>query len=358
MKIRGLLLPLLRQVSALLLARPTSLLVTLSILLQVGVLDLSLVGCGPLLLRLPLTRVVTLLATARLLIQQLYLFLLLLGLLLFLQLLLKDLLLLILELPFTLLPVENGVAHHLGAEEVNGVVAHEVLDGVAAVVDLAELDEERDQVEELLVLHVIVPGDDGNCLLGLQHVGRGRVVEDHCIFCTSADLAHVLGEDTLHVSAVLTEETSCAEAVGVHLVHEWVGVLGETRCEDDHLVVLGHGPEEIVDAWPLLHKDLAGVAIDVDRNNKIRILNLIELTVHEGLIQIQHECFHSLAALGRWTQQPPTRLLLSFIIASVGPWWNFNVTSLCFRPVFRSVLLSHHRHRIYLSLRNLRHHGF
>lgn len=88
---------------------------------------------------------------------------------LFLQLLLEDLLLLV--LPVALLPVENSVAHHLGAEEVNGVVAHEVLDGVAAVVDLAELNEERDQVEELLVLDVVVPGDDGNSLLGLQHVG-------------------------------------------------------------------------------------------------------------------------------------------------------------------------------------------
>ena len=219
MEIRGLLLPLLRKISALLLASTASFLVTLRILLQVCVLDLSLVGCSPLLLRFPLTRVVTLLATVRLLIQQLYLLLLVLGLLLFLQLLLEDLLLLVLELPFALLPVQNRVAHHLGAEEVNGVVAHEVLDGVAAVVDLAELDEERDQVEELLVLHVVVPGDDWNGLLGLQHVGGRRVVEDYCIFWTSADLAHVLGEDTLHVGAVLTEQASCAEAVGVHLVH-------------------------------------------------------------------------------------------------------------------------------------------
>lgn len=69
MQIRGLLLPLLHKIGALLLAGSASFLITLRIVLQVGVLDLSLVGCSPLLLRLPLTRVVPLLASARLLIQ-------------------------------------------------------------------------------------------------------------------------------------------------------------------------------------------------------------------------------------------------------------------------------------------------
>ena len=147
LKIRGLLLPLLGQVSAWLLARGAASLLATWRILQVGVLDLSLVGCGPLLLRLPLARVVPLLSTTLFLVQKLYLFLPLLRLLLFLQLLLQDLLLLKLELPFALLPVEYSVTHHLGPEEVDGVVAYEVLDGVSAIVDLAELNEEWDQVE-------------------------------------------------------------------------------------------------------------------------------------------------------------------------------------------------------------------
>lgn len=356
-QVSGLLLPLLRKLGALLLARSTSFLAARRIVLQIGVLDLSLVGCGPLLLRLPLTRMVPLLAAGLLLVQQLYLFLLLLGFLLLLQLLLEDLLLLVLELPLSFLPVQNGVAHHLGAEEVNSVIAHEVLDGVAAVVDLAELDEERDQVEELLVLHVIVPGDDWDRLLGLEHVGRWRVVEDDCILRISANLAHVFREHTLHVGAVLTEQASRAKAIGVHLVHEWVGVLRETRGEDDHLEVLCHYAEEIVDAGPLLHKDLARVAVDVHGNDKVRILDLVELTVHKCFVQVQHECLHSFVSLGRWTQQSPAGLFLSLVVASVGTRWYFDVATLRFRSVFWGVLLIHHWHWIYLSLRDLRHHG-
>lgn len=128
---------------------------------------------------------------------------------------------------------------------------------------------------------------------------------------------------------MLSEQTSRAESISVHLVHEWVGVLGQTRCEDDHLIVLGHDPQEIVDTWALLHKDLAGVAVDVDWYDKVWILYLIELTVYERLIQVQNKCFHSLAAFGWWSQQAPARLFLPFVLPSVAL-RNFDVTSLRF----------------------------
>lgn len=284
LKVGGFLLPLLDQVRALLLPRTASLLAARRVVLHVGALDLSLVGCGPLLLRLPLSRMVPLLAAALLLVEQLYLFLLLICLLLFLQLLLEHLLLLVLKLPLPFLPVEDGVAHHFGPEEVHRVVAHEVLDCLPAVLDLAELNEERDQVEQLLVLRVVVPRHDGNGLLGLKHVRRRRVVEDDCVLGGPANLAHVFGEDSLHVGAVLTKQAGGAVPVGVHLVHERIGVLRQTRGEDDHLEVLCHHPKEVVHARPLLHEDLARVAVDVDRNNEVWVLDLVELAVDQGLI--------------------------------------------------------------------------
>ena len=91
------------RIAALLLAG-TSFLATGHVALQVCVLDLSLVGCGPLLLRISFPRLISILSSILLLVKKLDL-LLLLGFLLLLKLLLKYLLLLVLELPISLLPI-------------------------------------------------------------------------------------------------------------------------------------------------------------------------------------------------------------------------------------------------------------
>ena len=313
-------------------------------------------GCSPLLLRFPLPGMLSFLASILLLVQQLDL-LLLFCLLLLLKLLLEHLLLLVLELPLSILPVQDGIADHFSTKEVHGVVADKVLDGFPAIVDLTKLDKEWDQVDKLLIFYIIVPGYDWDGLLRLQHVSRRRVVKNDGILGTSADFTHVFCEDALHVGAVLTEEAGCAEAIGIHLVHQGVSVLGQTRREYNDLVIVGHHSEEIVDAGPLLNEDLADVAFDVDRNDEVGVLDLIELTVHQCLIKIQYQRLHALASVRWWTQQAPARLLLPLVIASLGPCWNLDVTTLRFRPVLRRVLLGHHGHRINLSLRHLCHHS-
>ena len=342
------------RIAALLLAG-TSFLATGHIALQVCVLDLSLVGCGPLLLRISFPRMISILSSILLLVKKLDL-LLLLGFLLLLKLLLKYLLLLVLELPISLLPIQDRIAHHLCSQEIDLVVADEVLDGFSAIVDLAELDEQRDQVEKLLIFNIIVPRNNWNGLLRLQHVSRRRVIEDDSILRTSSDLAHVFREHALHVCAVLTEEAGCAESIGIHLVHERISVFGQTRREYNDLVVVGHHAEEIVDARSLLHEDLANVAVNVYWDDEVGVLDLIKLAMHQRLIKIQHECLHAFAPLGWCSQQAPARLLLPLVIASLCPWWNLNVAALRFGPVFRRVLLVHHGHGIYLSLWHLRYH--
>lgn len=193
-------------------------------------------------------------------------------------------------------------------------------------------------------------------MLGLQHVGRRRVIENDGIFCGSSDLAHVLREHALHVRAVLAEEASCAESICIHLVHERISVLGQTRREYNDLVVVGHHAKEIVNARSFLHEDLADVAVDVYGDDEVGVLDLIKLTVHKRLIEIQHERLHAFGSLGRWSQQTPARLLLPLVIAGLSPWWDLDVAALRFGPVFGRVLLVHHWHRIYLSLWHLRDH--
>ena len=115
-----------------------------------------MVGCGPLVLRISLPRMISVLAGMLLLVQKLYL-LLLLCFLLFLKLLLKCLLLLILKLSVSLLAIQDRLADHLCSYEVDLVIAYEVLDSISAIVDLAELDEQRDQVEKLLIFRIVIP---------------------------------------------------------------------------------------------------------------------------------------------------------------------------------------------------------
>jgi hypothetical protein len=133
-----------------------SLLVVCTILLRVCILDLCLMGSCSLLLGLSFPRVISILAVGLLLVQELDL-LLLFGFLLLLQFLLHRLLLLVLKLPFSLLTLDDRVAHHLRSQKVDVVVANKVLDGFTAVVNLTQLNEERNQVEQLLVFHIVVP---------------------------------------------------------------------------------------------------------------------------------------------------------------------------------------------------------
>ena len=55
------------------------------------------------------------------------------------------------------LPVDQDVTDLLGQIEVNRVVLDESLDRVSAVIDLTQLDEERNQIIELTVLRIIIP---------------------------------------------------------------------------------------------------------------------------------------------------------------------------------------------------------
>ena len=102
------------------------------------------------------------------------------------------------------------------------------------------MDQQWNKVEQLSVLGVIVPTDDGYCALRLQHVRTRTVVQDDGILHVPTQFAHILREDSVDVGTVLSEEPHSAEPLGVHLVHEGVSVLGKRSCKDDELEVLRH----------------------------------------------------------------------------------------------------------------------
>ena len=262
------------------------------------------------------------------------------------------LLLLILKsgLLFAFLTLKQNVTDLFCKVKVDGIVFNESLDRISAVVYLRELDEERNQVEQLTVLWIIIPRDNGHGLLWLEHVGRRRVVKNHAVFGSPAQLGHVLGEHTVDIGAVLSEQPHGTVSVCIHLVHQGLSVLGKTCSENDQFVVLSHDLEEVFNSWPLLYEDIADGAFDVDRDDKVRVLDLIELTVHQSFIQIQHQGLHTFTPFRRRSQHTVSLFLVPVVPIP------HHVTALGLRTEFGRLVCMHLRNLSDLALRNLGHH--
>ena len=116
---------------------------------------IRLLPLGFLLLDLVLARLTLAIFVLLLLVPLLGQFLLLLGLLLHFELLLQLKLPLSFLVPF--LFFEQSVADLFGQVEIDSIVLNKTSQSLSAIVDLAKLDEQRDQVIQLTVLGVIVP---------------------------------------------------------------------------------------------------------------------------------------------------------------------------------------------------------
>ena len=204
----------------------------------------------------------------------------------------------------------------------------------------------------MTVLRVIIPGDNRHGLLGLQHVGRRRVIEDHAVLWVAAQPRHVLGEHAIYVGAVLAEQSHRAKSARVHLVHQRLGILRQTCCENDQFVVLGHHFQKVLDSGPLLVEDLADLTLDVDRDDEVRVLDRVELGVHQSLVQIQHQSLHALGSLGLRPQHSvlvlfPAGIAAASIVAALG-----------LRAVLGCLIVIHDGSLCHLALRHLRYHRF
>lgn len=101
---------------------------------------------------------------------------------------------------------------------------------------------------------------------------------------------------------MFTEEPHSAESLCIHLVHQRFGIFRQTCRKNAQFVVFRHFLEEVIDARPLLDEDITDCALDVHRDNEVWVFDLIKLTMHKSLIQIQHQRLHMLASFRRWPQ--------------------------------------------------------
>jgi len=86
---------------------------------------------------------------------------------------------------------------------------------------------------------------------------------------------------------VLSVESHGAIIIRIHLVHQGVGILGETRCENHTFEVLGHCFQELVHTGPLRNVNVANVAIYVYWDYVVGVLYLIELGVDQSFVQVK-----------------------------------------------------------------------
>ena len=79
---------------------------------------------------------------------------------------------------------------------------------------------------------------------------------------------------------MLPEQSAGAKSLGVEDIHQWVGILGQTRGEDDQLVVLGHLFEELCGSRPHLDEDLVLFLLKQDSQDQVTLGWGLKLGAH------------------------------------------------------------------------------
>lgn len=92
----------------------------------------------------------------------------------------------------------------------------------------------------------------------------------------------------------------CHDVMNIQLVQHGIRILAQTCCEYDDLINLAHFFQEVVHARALDYVDIVPVILDFDRYNIISLLDRLEATVHQGLVEIKDEAFASHVLRGDW----------------------------------------------------------
>ena len=137
-------------------------------------------------------------------------------------------------------------------------------DSLSAIIDSGKLNKYWDQIIQLPVLHIIIPRDYGNGLFWLKHVCRWWIVQNNGILGISSDLWHVFGEHSIHICAVLSEQSHRTVFILIHLIHEWISIFGKTCSKNNQFIVLCHHFQKIVDSWSLLNINLTDISLKIE----------------------------------------------------------------------------------------------
>ena len=102
---------------------------------------------------------------------------------------------------------------------------------------------------------------------------------------------------------MLSEQSSCAVAIRVHHIHEWISVLAQAGGVDNYFEVFCHLLKKNINSRAFENVNVAYASIDVHGDRVVLLLHLVELAVNEGLIEVEHESFAALAMFRLRTDQ-------------------------------------------------------
>lgn len=85
---------------------------------------------------------------------------------------------------------------------------------------------------------------------------------------------------------MLSVQSQPDEPVGVEQVHDWVCVECERRGEDDDFVPLRDRSEEVIDSGAFLDVHCVDLALHLEGNHKVRVVDGRERRVHQRLVEI------------------------------------------------------------------------
>jgi len=124
---------------------------------------------------------------------------------------------------------------------------------------LHDLAQQRSDLVQEAVSHVVVPGGNENTVIGLEDEVVRDVVDDDRLVDVTAQQRQVLHQERPVLTRVLPVESVFNVVANVDLVDDLVGVLLQSRSEDHDFVVSSHRFDEL--HAPRSHKEEAIVLV-------------------------------------------------------------------------------------------------
>lgn len=153
---------------------------------------------------------------------------------------------------------------------------------------LNDFTQQRSDLVEEMVSHVIVPRWDENSVVWLQDEVIADVVDDNCLFYVASKQTEVLHKERPVLASVLSVQTVLDVVAHVDLVNNLVSILLQSGCEDHNLIVLGHSLDEL-DASRSHQEEAVILVLNQSKQVRAKLLNLplrCGLASHQGQARV------------------------------------------------------------------------
>lgn len=140
----------------------------------------------------------------------------------------------------------------------------------------AESLKERQQVQELCVIHIVKPGLDRDSVFRVENVRGRRIVNNDDVTELSSQPAEVFDIVPSVKNARFSEEPCSKHAPLVQQVCHRVCILGETGCKEHTFKELAHLLKELIHMGSLQNINLVNGTVDLHWNNEISIADGLE----------------------------------------------------------------------------------